>query len=113
MRASADFAAIDRLRASPCLNEACAQHQRGQLFGREHKWRQVELAPQRVADAGLSFNRLSGELQVAHVAIDGALGDLKPLGECAGGLQASGTKHLHDAKETVGAPHAASSLCSV
>jgi hypothetical protein len=48
---------------------------------------------------------LAAELQIAHVAVDGALRNLKPLRQRASGLQASGAKHLHDAKEAVGASH--------
>jgi hypothetical protein len=45
-------------------------------------------------------------LEVDDVAIDGALGDLKALGERMSGLQAAGTQQLDDAEEAVGAPHA-------
>src|SRR6202789_547734 len=94
------------LDASPGFDEASAKHQRGEFFGRKHQRRQIEFAAQRVANAGFAFDGLAGKLEIANVAIDSALGDLKALGECASGLQATGAKHLHDAKETVGPPHA-------
>src|SRR5579875_1126626 len=100
---------LDGFSAAPGFDEACAEHKRGEFFRSEHEWRKVEVAAKRVADASLAFDGLAGELEVANVAIDGALGDLKPLGKCVGGLQASRAQHLHDAEEAVGTPHACTS----
>jgi len=93
-------------RSSPGFDETHAEDQGGEFFRLEHERRQVEFAAQGVADAGLAFDGLAGELEVDDVAVDGALGDLKALGEGASGLQAAGAQQLHDAEEAVGAPHA-------
>src|SRR5579875_659975 len=75
------FRRADRLDATLGLNEARAEHKSRELLRGEHKRGEIELAAKRVADAGFAFDRLTGELEVADVTIDGALGDLEPLGE--------------------------------
>jgi len=82
----------DRLCAAPGLHETRAEHKCGEFVGCEHEGREIEVAAQRVADAGFAFDGLAVDLEVAYVAVDGSLGDLEPLGECASGLQASGAK---------------------
>jgi hypothetical protein len=99
MRARAEPAAV-AFSAPPHTED-----ERGEFFGREHEGREVEFAAEGVADAGLSFDGLAGELEVDDVAIDGAFGDLKALGEGVSGLQAARAQELDDAEEAVGAPH--------
>jgi len=95
----------DGFGSAPCSYEARTEYDCGEFFRGEHEWGKIELTAQRVANAGFAFNGLASKLQVADVAIDRALRNLKALGERVSGLQASGAKHLHNAEETVGAAH--------
>jgi hypothetical protein len=79
----------DHFSPAPGFYQARTEHERGDLIGSEHKRWEIEVATQHITDSGFAFDGLAGELQVAHVAINRALGDLKPLGERASGLQAA------------------------
>ena len=97
--------AEDVLGSSPRADEAGAEHERGELAAGEHQWRKVHVAAQRVANAGLAFNRSAGELEVLDVAIDGALRDLEFFGELLRREQAAHAEELDDSKEPVGTTH--------
>jgi hypothetical protein len=95
----------DGLCAAPGLDEAGAEDEGCEFFRCEHEGREIEVATKGIADAGLAFDGLAVELEVADVAVDGALRDLEPLGEGASGLQATGAEELDYAEEAIGASH--------
>jgi hypothetical protein len=92
--------------ATPGLYQARAEDKSRDFAASEHKRRQIKVAAEGVADAGLAFNGHAGELEVAHVAIDGAGRDLQLDGELLRGDEPAGAEKLDDAKETISTAHA-------
>ncbi len=91
--------------ASPSFHHAGTEDESGDFFAIKHERRDIEVAAQRIANAGFAGNGHAGELQVLDIAIDGAMRDLQLLGEAARGLQAATAQQLHNAEESVGTTH--------
>ena len=100
------FSRVLQSRIAGATDQPGSHRDRLDLLGGEHQRRQVEAAPQNIADAGRSIDRHAPRLQRGDVAIDCADRDLQLIGE-------RGSRHrparraqpLYDVEQPVSPPH--------
>ncbi len=90
---------------SPGDDHAAAEDESGDFAAVKHKWGQVVIAAEGVADSGFALDGDAGELEILDVAVDGAVGDRQFFGQAARGLETARAQELDDSEETVGSAH--------